>query len=375
MSPDPILGPGGDVGVGDGVGHALAGRRVDDLVAVSGIARRRPHLGERDALALVGEVGVRGVHVAFARELLEGDDRASREVGAVEPERDDRRSARLLGREPRCRGDLLALRVRDSLAGLAVHEGAGELVLLPEHEVLVLDGVRDGHVVGRRVVGAVLRVRRGGADLREQDRLPLVVDVGMRGHRLPALAELLERHDGVAGEPGRVELEGDLGLARGELGGELRRGGDGLAILAGHGLAGLAVHEGSRELVLLPGLEVLVLHLVRERDAPGGLGQVLPSLAGEGRGDARALVVVHGAELDGPRVARDRYSHADEPQALVGRAAELLDRIRVVGQGALGVVRRRRLAGRPAEPDSRGGVPGALAGRIVSVRARGVGGP
>ncbi|MCH4083858.1 MAG: hypothetical protein LKF00_05790 [Olsenella sp.] len=112
---------------------------------------------------------------------------------------------------------------------------------------------------------------------------PLVVDVGVRGHRLPALAELLERHDGVAGEPGRVELEGDLCLARGELGGEPCGGSDGLAVRAGHGLAGLAVHEGARELVLLPRHEVLVLDLVGELDVLGGLGQVLSALAGEGR--------------------------------------------------------------------------------------------
>ena len=103
---------------------------------------------------------------AVQGERLEGHDRVPRELRAVEGEGDLLHAVHRIGHEGHGGGDGLAVGAH-GLAGLPVHERAGERVLLAGREPRVGDGVHDGHrVIRHGLVVAVVRVGRLGAHSR-----------------------------------------------------------------------------------------------------------------------------------------------------------------------------------------------------------------
>ena len=129
--------------------------------------------------------------------------------------------------------------------------------------------------------------------------------------------EALEDDGIMATEERGVELELDLLLAAGCLGGELGRCGDVLAVHTLQGLSGLGIHEGALELVLgalfksLVGDGVDDLGLVRGQELMVPVGPV-----GRGGADLDG-VVVHRAAVDRVGVAAHGHLELDEVKAVV----------------------------------------------------------
>ena len=152
----------------------------------------------------------------------------------------------------------------------------------------------------------------------------------MRGLDLAVQIEALEDDGLVAAEKRGVELELDLLLAAGSLGGELGRGGDVLAVYTLQGLSGLGIHEDALQLVLGALLESLVgdgindLGLVRGQELMVPVGPV-----GGGGADLDG-VIVHRAAVDRVGVAAHGHLELDEVEAGIRCAAELLEGVGVI---------------------------------------------
>ena len=140
------------------------------------------------------------------------------------------------------------------------------------------------------------------------------------------------------------------------------------------------VHEGAGELIGLAGLEVRIGDRIDERE---GLVRcrhdVLALLICECRLDMRTLFVRDGAKMHAEGIARDCCLEAHELLAGVGRRGELFDRIDVVGECPLAVIRIGGSILRASEPDAgiahdHRVVEGAVVSecRIVGIRALGM---
>ena len=260
---DRVLLAGDEPGVGDGIHDDGLG--VDDrvMVAVDAVlgGGADAGLGEFDGLALVVDVGV-GADLGTATvERLEDDHALTVEVSGIEGEGHIHGAVGAIRGELRLGDILLAVLIEQGVARGLEHQLALDRVLLAGHEALVGDGVDDdGLGVGGAVLVAINAVLGGGADggLGELDGLALVVDVGVGSQLLIATVERLEGHHALALEGAAVEGEGDVHGAGGVGGGELRLGGDGLAVLVLQGLAGGFHHKLALDRVLAARHEVLV---------------------------------------------------------------------------------------------------------------------
>ena len=237
------------------------------------------------------------------------------------------------------------------LGGLLHEEGTDEGVAAPGDEILVMDGIDHRcRIVGGDELIAVRAIHCGGADFRGDDRdlLVHVVLVGVLGDEGTALVvQLLVDRDGLTGmliSLGNIDGN-DLETAR-----LLSREGV-LRHVPGQQVAGLGIVQLRDQLVVATGEEVGVGHLVlnREEVTHADVRVTIHRVVGLG-GDG-GLHVGEGAEVVHLAVAAHDDRCLDELIALVGGAAKLLDEVGVVGQCALGVIRRGA-----AEPDACGGV-------------------
>ena len=329
---DAVESCGGDAGVADGDGLALIldvrmGRKLMAVVLKA---------LEGDELGLVLE-----------GEGVEGEGHIDGALGRVRRE-DGLRLHGLAVHLQRLAGDVpLAV-------GLPDMEGALQGVLLAGDEVLIGHAVGDRRlVVGRNALVAVMGIHGGGADFRLDDgdllvHIGLVRVLGDEGAAFIVQA-LVDRHglaaqlDGVDGELHDLEPGGGLGR-------ESLLHSDGVAGGVQQDIAGRGVVKLRRQLVVAVREEVGVGHLVGDLDLPhADEGIAVHRVVGLG-GDGR-LHVGEGAEVVHLAVAAHDDRCLDELVALVGGAAQLLDEVSVVGQCALGVIRRGA-----AEPDACGGV-------------------
>ncbi|VYT22597.1 Uncharacterised protein [Tyzzerella nexilis] len=237
------------------------------------------------------------------------------------------------------------------LGGLLHEEGTDEGVAAPGDEILVMDGIDHRcRIVGGDELIAVRAIHCGGADFRGDDRdlLVHVVLVGVLGDEGTALVvQLLVDRDGLTGmliSLGNIDGN-DLETAR-----LLSREGV-LRHVPGQQVAGLGIVQLRDQLVVATGEEVGVGHLVlnREEVTHADVRVTIHRVVGLG-GDG-GLHVGEGAEVVHLAVAVHDDRCLDELIALVGGAAKLLDEVGVVGQCALGVIRRGA-----AEPDTCGGI-------------------
>ena len=366
-----VLAAGREALVGDGVGELGVLGGAGDLRAVLALRLGR-NLGDADRLALVREVLV-GRHGALgAREHLEDDDALALEAGGVNLQVHGGGAVRRLGDERLGRGGRAAvLALGLALVGPVGGDDVGrraQHVLGAGAQALVVDPVADGRErVGGHVLAAVA-VGRGGVDGREGDGLVEVGRVVMLGEqRARVIVEVLVGHDRVAGEAARVDLGA---LAHGPVGAVGR---DGLSHLEVGAVGRL--EEGARggvpelhDELVGPALgDVGDLHGVREGEAFRGLELLVAGGVGELALEAGHRVG-HGAGVEVHAVAGDAHLDADELEAPVRVAAELLDGVGVIGQ------RAERVVG--PGPCGAGGVavePGA--GERVELRAVGDGLP
>ena len=355
-----VLGAGREALVGDGVGDRHLAVGVSELVLVHAalVGGGGVDGGHVQGLALVGDVGVGRDGDACGREVLEGDDPLAGEPTGVHVEGDRDVLGGGLGGERRgCRhvvavGVLEGARV-GAVVGYDV-ERAGDHVLVACGEVLHVDGVGDllrgggGQFVVARGV-----CRGGGVDGREAHGLALVGDVGVGGVGDALVGHVLEGNDGLPGEVGRVEVEGDLHAAVGGLGREGRGGRHVLAVcVLGHAAVGAVVVDQVERAgggVGLAGGEARVLdsvgegHVARGRglmagvalergvDGRHGHGLALVGEVGVG-GDLLARGVAHG--LEGDQRASAELGRVDVEGLLGG--ADLGARHEVGGGGGHG---------------------------------------
>ena len=238
------------------------------------------------------------------------------------------------------------------LGGLLHEEGTDEGVASTGDEVLVMDGIdHRGGIVGGDELIAVSAVGGGGSDFGDDDRdlLVHVVLIGVLGDEGTALiVQLLIDRDGLARESEGVDAvdADDLEAAR-----LLSREGvlHGLAVV--QHLTGLGIVQLRDELVVATGEEVGVGHLVLNREEVAHADVRVTVYRVVGLGCDGGLHVGEGAEVVHLAVAAHDDRGLDELIALVCGAAQLLDVVGVVGQCALGVIRRGS-----AEPDTCGGI-------------------
>ena len=238
------------------------------------------------------------------------------------------------------------------LGGLLNEEGTDECVTVAGDEILVMDGIdHRGGIVGGDELIAVSAVGGGGSDFGDDDRdlLVHVVLIGVLGDEGTALiVQLLVDRDGLARESEGVDAvdADDLEAAR-----LLSREGvlHGLAVV--QHLTGLGIVQLRDELVVATGEEVGVGYLVLNREEVAHADIRVTVHRVVGLGCDGGLHVGEGAEVVHLAVAAHDDRCLDELIALVGGATKLLDEVGVVGQCALGVIRRGA-----AEPDTCGGI-------------------
>ena len=171
-------------------------------------------------------------------------------------------------------------------------------------EALVLDGVGQLHLAGGDDVVAIACIDEGGVDLRDGHGLAIVGGVLMGCEQHIGCEELLVHDEALSAEVGPVKRELDELGAAGLLGGEGGGAGNqllGQSVLYHDGLTGLRIDQGSLELVLGAGNEVLVGHLVDDGYLGSGHQLVAVGLVGRGGMDVEE---VHGLEMcirDRPR--------------------------------------------------------------------------
>ncbi len=238
------------------------------------------------------------------------------------------------------------------LGGLLNEERTDEGVAVAGDEVLVMDGIdHRGGIVGGDELVAIRTVGGGGADFRDDDRdlLVHIVLVGVLGDEGTTLiVQLLIDRDGLTREFEGVDAvdADDFKAAR-----LLSREGMLHGLAVEQHLTGLSIVQLSHQRVAATGEKVGVSHLVFDvevithADVRVTVHRVV-CLGGDG-----GLHVGEGAEVVHLAVAAHDDRGLDELVALIGGAAKLLDEIGVVGQCALGVIRRGA-----AEPDACGGV-------------------
>ena len=191
------------------------------------------------------------VHVEHLLERHEGS--AFLELGRIELEGDLDGSLRAFRSELGGGGHGVAIGVLEGKTCLLVHDGAVGGVGLACDEPPVLDGIHDGDRPALDHVVAIGCVDECGPDLDDRDGLPFILDVLV--HREDGsfgIEQLLEHHQSVPAEVGRVEGELDYlgafgGLrcepdGRGHIGGEK-------PLAASQRLARLGVHERRLERV------------------------------------------------------------------------------------------------------------------------------
>ena len=238
------------------------------------------------------------------------------------------------------------------LGGLLHEEGTDEGVATPGDEVLVMDGIdHRGGIVGGDELVAVRAIGGSSADFRDDDRdlLVHVVLIGVLGDEGTALiVQLLIDRDGITGKNEGVDAVDvdDLEAAR-----LLSREGVFHGRVLGQQLAGIGIMQFCHQLVVATGEKVGVDHLVlnREEVAHADVRVTVHRVVGLG-GDG-GLHVGEGTEVVHLAVAAHDDRCLDELIALVCGASQLLDEVGVVGQCALGVIRRGA-----AEPDTCGGI-------------------
>ena len=331
-------------------------------------------LGELDGLALIVDVGVGADLGVPTVERLEDDHALAVEVGGVEGEGDVHGAGGVGGGELRLGGDGLAVLALQGVAGGFHHELALDGVLAARNEVLVGDGINDdGLGVDDRLLVAVDAVLGGGADgrLEDAERLLGIVEVLVLADSAAVSQKLLEDDDLLA----RVteQVDGDLHLH----GSGLTGGREALLHGPADDVAGLLVYERGAHGVRLAGHEPGELDVIGDEGLLIGQDQLVAiHTVARARVDIRLglKAVVDGAEVDRDGIALDGDAldlHEDE--ALVRRAAQLLDGVGVVRQRAQLVVCRDGLAvlGK-AEPDTGLGVEVLLCGGVVGVGLMGV---
>ena len=335
----------------------------DVLILVDTVQRRSgdARVADGDRLPLILDVGVGREFMAVVLKGLERDEvRLVLEREGVEREGHVHGALGALGREGGFSRHGLTVHFQNFLGDLALIiglldvQGALDGVLLAGDEVLVGHTVGDGRlVVSRHVLVAVRAIHGGGADFRLDDG-HLLVHVGLIGvlsdEGATIIVQLLIDRDGLAAEGDGVDGELHDLEPGGGLGRESLLHGDGVAGGVQQDIAGRGVVKLRRQLVVAVREEVGVGHLVGDLDLPhADEGIAVHRVVGLG-GDGR-LHVGEGAEVVHLAVAAHDNRGLDELIALVGGAAQLLDEVGVVGQCALGVIRRGA-----AEPDACGGV-------------------
>ena len=335
----------------------------DVLILVDTVQRRGgdARVADGDRLPLILDVGVGREFMAVVLKGLERDEvRLVLEREGVEREGHVHGALGALGREGGFSRHGLTVHFQNFLGDLALIiglldvQGALDGVLLAGDEVLVGHTVGDGRlVVSRHVLVAVRAIHGGGADFRLDDG-HLLVHVGLIGvlsdEGATIIVQLLIDRDGLAAEGDGVDGELHDLEPGGGLGRESLLHGDGVAGGVQQDIAGRGVVKLRRQLVVAVREEVGVGHLVGDLDLPhADEGIAVHRVVGLG-GDGR-LHVGEGAEVVHLAVAAHDDRCLDELIALVGGAAQLLDEVGVVGQCALGVIRRGA-----AEPDACGGV-------------------
>ena len=335
----------------------------DVLILVDTVQRRGgdARVADGDRLPLILDVGVGREFMAVVLKGLERDEvRLVLEREGVEREGHVHGALGALGREGGFSRHGLTVHFQNFLGDLALIiglldvQGALDGVLLAGDEVLVGHTVGDGRlVVSRHVLVAVRAIHGGGADFRLDDG-HLLVHVGLIGvlsdEGATIIVQLLIDRDGLAAEGDGVDGELHDLEPGGGLGRESLLHGDGVAGGVQQDIAGRGVVKLRRQLVVAVREEVDVGHLVGDLDLPhADEGIAVHRVVGLG-GDGR-LHVGEGAEVVHLAVAAHDNRGLDELIALVGGAAQLLDEVGVVGQCALGVIRRGA-----AEPDACGGV-------------------